>query len=436
VTPPPDPPHGPPPDPPAGPPAGPPPDPPADAVPRSGGRSRIPRFGPGAIVAAAFIGPGTVTTATLAGATHGYDLLWALTFSLLATLVLQEMAARLGLVSGAGLGEAIRRRFTRPVARLVAVSMVIAAIAFGNAAYETGNLLGAALGAEAVWGGAPRTWAIGAGALAYLLLRTGSYRVVERVLVAMVGIMAVTFLATAVLVRPPLGPLLSGLLVPTIPGGVGMLYVAGLIGTTVVPYNLFLHAAVVREKWSGPEDLPAARMDLGFSIVVGAIVSMAIVATSAAMAQRVDDVAITGAADMAVQLEPLLGTGARVFFAVGLLAAGLTSAITAPLAAAYATAGALGWPRDLDDLRVRAVWMLVLAVGIVFAGLGVRPVPAILFAQVANGILLPAIAVFLLLAVNDRDTMGDRANGRAMNLAGTAVVVIALALGLRALWTL
>jgi manganese transport protein len=392
------------------------------------------RIGPGAVVAAAFIGPGTVTTATLAGAIHGYDLLWALTFSLLATLVLQEMAARLGLVSGLGLGEAVRRRFTRPVARMVAVSLVIAAIAFGNAAYETGNLLGAALGAEAMWGGAPRTWAIGAGVVAYLLLRTGSYRVVERVLVALVALMAVTFLVTAAMVRPPLAPLLSGLFVPTIPGGAGMLYVAGLIGTTVVPYNLFLHASAVRERWTGAEDLPAARLDLGVSILVGALVSMAIVATSAAMAERAGPAHVASAADMAVQLEPLLGTHARLFFAIGLLAAGLTSAITAPLAAAYATAGALGWPRDLNDMRLRAVWMTVLAAGIVFAGLGVRPVPAILFAQVANGILLPAIAVFLLLAVNDRSAMGDRVNGTTMNVAGSAVVVVALGLGIRALW--
>lgn len=383
-------------------------------------------------MAAAFIGPGTVTTATLAGAGYGYTLLWALTFSLLATLVLQEMAARLGLVTGEGLGEAVRRRFSRPAARLLAVALVIAAIAFGNAAYETGNLLGAALGAEAVWGGAARQWAVLAGVVAYLLLRTGSYPVVERVLIGLVALMALAFLGTALLVRPPLGELLRGLFVPSIPDSAGMLYVAGLVGTTVVPYNLFLHASVVRERWEGPEDLPAARLDLGLSIVVGAVVSMAIVATSAAMAAR--DTEIMNAADMAIQLEPLLGAWARWFFAAGLLAAGLTSAITAPLAAAYATAGALGWPRDLKDVRLRWVWMLVLAAGIVFAGLGVRPVPAILFAQVANGILLPAIAVFLLLAVNDRRWMGDRVNGVWANVAGGVVVLVALALGLRALW--
>ncbi|HUG39463.1 MAG TPA: Nramp family divalent metal transporter [Longimicrobiales bacterium] len=394
------------------------------------------RFGPGAIVAAAFIGPGTVTTATLAGAGYGFTLLWALTFSLVATLILHEMAARLGLVTGTGLGEAVRRRFEGRLTRVAAVALVIGAIAFGNAAYETGNLLGAALGAQAVWGGGPRFWAALAGLAAFLLLRTGSYRVVERVLIALVALMSLAFLATAVVIRPPLGPLLHGLFVPTIPSGAGMLYVAGLVGTTVVPYNLFLHAAAVREKWDGPEDLRAARLDLGLSILAGALVSMAIVATAAvALGSTAGaDAAIGSAADMAVALEPLLGSWARVLFAVGLLAAGLTSAITAPLAAAYATAGALGWPRDLSAPRFRAVWMAVLAAGIVFAALGASPVPVILFAQVANGLLLPAIAVFLLLAVNDRRWMGDRANGPVLNGAGVLVVVVALVLGVRALW--
>ncbi|MEJ2218728.1 MAG: Nramp family divalent metal transporter [Gemmatimonadota bacterium] len=388
-------------------------------------------IGPGALVAAAFIGPGTVTTATLAGVHYGFALLWALTFSIIATLVLQEMAARLGLVTGAGLGEAVRRRFERAGPRWLAVTLVIVAIAFGNAAYETGNLLGAGLGAESVFGGGVTGWALLAGIVAAVLLWLGSYRAVERVLVALVVLMSLTFLATAIVVGPPLLPLLRGMFVPRIPESAGLMVAVGLIGTTVVPYNLFLHASAVREKWSGPDDLPVARMDLTVAIVLGGIVSMAIVATSAAMPHG----DIRNAADMAAQLEPLLGRWARVFFATGLLAAGLTSAITAPLAAAYATAGALGWPRDLRDRRLRGVWLVVLGAGVLFAATGVRPVPAILFAQVANGVLLPAVAAFLLLAVNDRRWMGARVNGTLANVLGGAVVLVTLGLGLRALWS-
>jgi manganese transport protein len=406
-------------------------EPPPSAL-RATGGGLLRRVGPGPIVAAAFIGPGTVTTATLAGAQYGLVLLWALTFSTIATLVLQEMAARLGVVTGAGLGEAVRERFAG-MSRLIAAALVIGAIVLGNAAYETGNLLGASLGASGVFGGAPRLWAPAFALVAFLLLLTGRYRVIERVLVTLVVIMSIVFLVTAVTVAPPPGELLRGLLVPRLPDdGRALIVAVGLIGTTVVPYNLFLHASAVSEKWRGAAELRAARLDLGVAIVLGGVVSMAIVATAAGGMR--EGAVIASAADMAVQLEPLLGAWARVFFAVGLFAAGLTSAITAPLAAAYATAGVLGWRRDLRDGRVRAIWMLVLLTGAAFAVAGVRPVPAILFAQVANGLLLPAIAIFLLIAVNDRRRLGAHVNGVASNVIGVVVVLLATGLGAWAVW--
>ncbi|MGH7556741.1 MAG: Nramp family divalent metal transporter [Gemmatimonadota bacterium] len=383
--------------------------------------------GPGWLVTAAFVGPGTVTTATVAGARFGTLLLWALLFSTVATIVLQEMSARLGLVTGAGLGEAIRRRYAG-AARMAAIALVIGAIAIGNAAYETGNLLGAALGLEELGPGPLRAWALGTAAAAGALLWTGSYRVVERTMIALVVVMGIAFVATAIAVLPETDGLARGLFVPTLPSGSALTVIA-LVGTTVVPYNLFLHAATVREKWAGVLDLPAARRDLTLSIAFGGALSMAIVVTAAATLRDADGVA--SAADMARQLEPSLGRWATALFAIGLAAAGVTSAITAPLAAAYATAGALGWPRDLRAPRVRAVWALVLLAGAVFAVIGVRPVPAILFAQAANGVLLPAVAIFLLVVVNDR-SMGSHANGWVANLLGVAVVAVTLLLGARA----
>jgi Mn2+/Fe2+ NRAMP family transporter len=136
---------------------------------------------------------------------------------------------------------------------------------------------------------------------------------------------------------------------------------------------------------------------------------------------------------MARSLEPVLGSWARLFFAAGLFAAGMTSAVTAPLAAAYATAGVLGWPRELRDGRLRAVWGGVLGIGVLLGVLGVRPIPAILFAQAANGILLPAVAVFLLMTVNDGALMKGRANRLPSNLLGGLVVLLTAVLGGRAL---
>ncbi|HSJ24130.1 MAG TPA: Nramp family divalent metal transporter [Longimicrobiales bacterium] len=409
---------------------------------RSGGR-RWRGVGPGAIVAAAFIGPGTVTTATLAGAGYGYALLWALSFSILATLVLQEMSARLGIVTGQGLGEAIRSRFTAGAARVVALVLIVSAIAIGNAAYEAGNLLGATLGMRGVVGGTATVWVPVFAGLAFALLWTGRYRAIEGVMIAMVVIMSVVFLATALVLAPAPGDVLRGLLVPTVPDdGRALLLALALVGTTVVPYNLFLHAAAVGERFGGPEDLPAARLDLGVAIVGGGIVSMAIVVTAAAAFHHAGPGAVASASDMAATLEPLLGRWARAFFAAGLFAAGMTSAITAPLAAAYAVAGALGWPRDLRDRRLRMVWGSVLLAGVPFAIAGTRPtiplgfgeVSVIVFAQVANGILLPAMAVFLLVAVNDRVRMGGRSNGVVLNVLGGLVVLVTVLIGGTAIW--
>ena len=396
---------------------------------------KLPRIGPGAVVTAAFIGPGTVTTCTLAGVRFAYALLWALVFATVGTIVLQEMAARLGTVGRIGLGEAVRRRIASPTPRLLAALLIAGAIGIGNAAYQTGNLLGASLGAQAIAGGDVRLWAAAFGVAAAALLWIGSYKAIERVLVAMVVVMSLVFLVTAVAVGGDLPAMLRGALVPSTPEG-SALVALGLVGTTIVPYNLFLHASAARERFgadaTGPggsaSALAAARADLVVAIGLGGLVSMAIVVTAAASGAG-DTVT---AAEMARQLEPLLGVWARDFFAAGFLAAGLTSSITAPMAAAYALAGAFGWPADLRAGRLRLVWGAVILVGVLFAVAGVRPIPAIVFAQAANGLLLPLVAAFLLWVMNDRAFLGRATNGPVANLLGGLVVILSAILGVRA----
>jgi NRAMP (natural resistance-associated macrophage protein)-like metal ion transporter len=226
-------------------------------------RLRDLRLGPGVVVAAAFIGPGTVTTATVAGSRYAFALLWALVFAVIATLVLQEMSARLGVVGGMGLGEAMRRRFSGGTARVLSAALVIAAILIGNAAYETGNLLGGALGLQELLGGSGRFWGPLMGLAAFFVLWTGRYRWVERVLVGMVAVMGVVFLTTAVATGPAAGRLLAGLWPSGLADRAAVLTALGLVGTTVVPYNLFLHASAAHERWKGEKPLAAARADVG-----------------------------------------------------------------------------------------------------------------------------------------------------------------------------
>ena len=388
-------------------------------------------FGPGFLVTAAFIGPGTITTASVAGARFGYALLWALAFSIFATLILQEMSARLGLVSREGLGEALRTSFSNRFARFICIFLVIAAIAVGNAAFQAGNLTGAALGLEALTGLPRGAWVLVVGLAAFALLSIGAYKWIERALVALVGLMSVVFLVTMIIVRPNLGFILDGIFVPGIPDG-SLLTILALVGTTVVPYNLFLHANAVGQKWpkelSITQALKASRVDTFFSIILGGLITMAVIVTAATFFERGS--MIESATMMAEQLEPLLGPAAKYFFALGLVAAGLTSAVTAPLAAAYATAGAMGWSLDLKDRRFRAVWSAIILVGMVLALAGGSPVAIIIFAQATNGLLLPLVAVFLLIAMNRKDLLGRYRNNTAANLLGGAVVIAVAGLGI------
>jgi manganese transport protein len=393
-----------------------------------------PRIGPGALITAAFIGPGTITTCSLAGANFGFALLWGLIFSIIATLVLQEMAARLGIITGFGLGEALRKHFNKGLGRLLTMVLVVSAIAIGNAAFETGNILGATLGMESLTnthGQSRQLWVLLIGFFAFLLLFAGSYKLIEKVMLTLVILMSVTFLTTAIIVAPPISEVIKGMFVPKIPEG-ALLTLVALIGTTVVPYNLFLYASAVQERYKSPDALPAARLDMFVAVVLGGFISMAIV-ISGAMAFYGTGDSPADAGDLAKQLEPLLGNWAAYFIGIGLFAAGISSAITAPLAAAYATMGILGWKKDLRSWRFRLVWMLILFAGLIFSLLGLRPIEAILFAQAANGILLPVIAVYLLWVMNSKKVMADFTNKAATNVIGGLVVLIALGLGVRSL---
>ncbi|MDP8977056.1 MAG: Nramp family divalent metal transporter [Actinomycetota bacterium] len=394
--------------------------------------SALRRLGPGLLVTAAFIGPGTVTTASLAGADYGFALLWALVFSVASAVILQEMAARLGVVTREGLGQAMRTTFDSPVVKVLATVLVVGAITLGNTAFQTGNIIGAALGLEAlVPAVGPSVWTVAVGVVAAVLLATGAYKVIERALIVLVAIMSLVFIVTAIISGPDLGRLAAGL-VPSVPSG-SLVTVIALIGTTIVPYNMFLHASSVQEKWPEtvpPERaLPESRFDAAASIGLGGLITLAIVSTAAAAFFGTGK-SFEDAAGMAVQLEPLLGPVAKYFFATGLFAAGITSSVTAPLAAAYATAGVLGWGGGLRDNRFRAVWITVLVVGtVVPALLGTSPLQAILIAQAANGVLLPIIAVFLLVVMNRGDLLGEHRNGPVANVLGGIVVLVATGLG-------
>jgi manganese transport protein len=391
-------------------------------------------IGPGTLVAAAFIGPGTVTLCTLAGANFGFNLLWAMLLSIIATIVLQEMAARLGIISQKGLSEVIREEIKKPFLRKGITVLILAAVVVGNASYEAGNISGGILGLESVLG--KHSFYLGTisinlmslliGLIAFVLLYIGSYEFLEKALISLVLLMSVSFVATAIITKPNLFEVLNGLFVPKFPEK-SILTIIGLVGTTVVPYNLFLHAALVKERWHKKEDLKFARKDTIISIILGGLVSMAIIISAAAI-QTTD---IANAADLAKGLAPLFGDFAKYFMALGLFAAGITSAITAPLAAAYVAKGCLGWSGGLKSKKFRCVWIAILFLGVLFSSIGIKPIEIIKFAQVANGMLLPIIAGILLWIVNKKSVLGSYVNSKTQNILGILIVCIAVFLGVK-----
>lgn len=374
------------------------------------------------VISAAFIGPGTVTTAASAGSRFDYGLLWALLFSTIACLVLQEASARATVVSGKTLAQAIRQRFDRGVSGFLVVSLVLGAIVLGCAAYEAGNILGSVAGASLRTSIPPRLLTLAIGVLSGLLLYFGSTTMVARLLGVVVALMGVTFLATAILVGPSIGALARGMLVPSLPDGSSLL-VLGLIGTTVVPYNLFLGSGIAEG-----QKLGELRFGLSVAVVLGGLISMGVLVVGTMVTGPFGFEALADA------LAERLGEWAGVFFAIGLFAAGLSSAITAPLAAAITARGLFGSAKDdrwsERSRRYRIVWFCVLATGVFFGLIDVRPIPAIIIAQALNGVLLPFVSVFLFLVVNDRSLMGDRGvNGLVPNLLMGAIVAVTIILG-------
>lgn len=395
-------------------------------------------FGPSTLVTAAFIGPGTVTVCTLAGVNTGYMLLWALLFSVIATIVLQEMTARLGLITRKGFGEAIRSEIRNPMLNTSAILLVLGAVVIGNAAYESGNISGAILGWNEIlpameyslWGTKLKFTPLIIGGIAFWLMYSGNFKRIQNFLIVLVVLMSLVFVTTALIIQPDYMAVLQGLFLPRANAD-QLLTVMALIGTTVVPYNLFLHASSVQEKYDKVSQLADLRKENAVAVILGGLISMAIVITSASMFG--EGTSVNNAADMAHQLEPVLGSWAVYFLGAGLFAAGISSAITAPLAAAYAAKGILGWEADLKSPKFRMVWMGILLCGVGFSTLSVSPVAVIQFAQVANGILLPVVAVFLVYVMNKKELLGDHVNSGMQNLLGVVVIVVAMLIGFRSL---
>jgi len=401
---------------------------------------KIKSIGPGIIITSAFIGPGTITICSLAGNKFEYSLLWAILFSVLATSYLQEMSCRLGLITKNGLSEIIRKHSQSKVLMYIFSTLIFFSIFVGNVAYEAGNISGTSMGIESIInsrlinisGISLNIVPFFIGLILIYLIIKGNYKIIEKLMIGLVFIMSITFLITAIISGPDLKLIFKGLLIPSINNN-NILVVIGIIGTTVVPYNLFLHSYIVNERWGGKKDLKNATFDTIISVIIGGIISMSIIITSGSSKIIGNNIEINNAMDLGTQLQPFLGLYSKYLISIGLFAAGISSSLTAPLATSYALSGIFNYEANLSNKYFKFVAIVIILTGLLFSSLNYKPIMIIKFAQIINGIFLPFIAIFLFWAINRPNILGSYVNSRSYNFLGIFIIGITIILGVKSI---
>lgn len=350
----------------------------------------------------------------MAGAQYGLSLLWVLTFATLGTVWLQEAASRITIATGRDLGQTIalanqKRGKTIPY-------LLFFAVTFGCAAYQAGNILGAVSGLVLLTGWSARWLTMGIGAVCILLLAVGSTQWIANFLGIIVFAMGGAFVYVAFGASPPAIDVAKALVIPSYPAG-SLLLINSLIGTTIVPYNLFFGSGITQG-----QTLSEMRLGIWIAVLLGGLISVVLL---------IAGLLITGGfsyLNMAAVLSERVGAWGGSLFAFGLFAAGFASSLTAPLAAAITSKSLLGWSDS--SWKYRLVWIGVLAVGLAFGLSDYNPVKIIVIVQAINGVLLPVVTIFLFLAVNDKKLIpADFRNSLFQNLAMLLVVAVSLVFG-------
>jgi Mn2+/Fe2+ NRAMP family transporter len=340
------------------------------------------------VISAAFIGPGTVTTAASAGALFQLDLLWAVAFATAACIVLQEVSARLAIVSGLTMGQAIVKVYGTSRGRLLNY-LLGGPVILGCAAYEAGNILGAVSGMQLITASNGTILTIALTVVVAVILWTDRRESIGWLMGFLVALMGFAFFALAVSRPFGAGDYLKASVLPQVPVGAEMLALA-LIGTTIVPYNVFLGSGV-----SKGQTVSLMRVGLSLSVIIGGLITSAILVAGTGVPP------FTAFDELSASLYNAMGPLGSAALGVGLFAAGFSSAITSPFAASIIASSVFHW----NQVRQRTVWFAVLLTGFLIGISGVKPIPVILLVQALNGLVLPLLTGFLIVLINRADLL-------------------------------
>jgi len=392
-------------------------------------------FGPGFITANVDNDPGGILTYSQAGAKFGYALLWTLIPTTIALIIVQEMAARMGAVTGKGLSDLIREEFGF---RVTFFTMLILGLAdFGNIMAEfAGVASGMGLFGVSKYIAVP----FAAGLVWFMVVRN-SYKPVEKILIIF-SMLYFSYVLSALLAHPDWKAAIHNTIVPTVSkSSEYLVMVIGLIGTTITPWMQFYLQASIVEKGIGKKQYSLSRWDVILGCIITDVIAFFIVLACAATLYPAGIHNITDAAEAAEALKPLAGQWASLLFAIGLVNASLLSAAILPLATAYNICEGLGFESGINKKFSEApafYWLYTLLIAF---GAGVVLLPGIpllkvlLYSQVVNGILLPFLLIFMLILVNKKELMGEYKNSRFVNLMAWSTSAILIVLSLAWFWT-
>lgn len=387
------------------------------------------RLGPGILITAAFIGPGTLTVCTMVGVNSGMLLLWAILFSVIITIISQNIVAKISWETKKGLAQVLLEHSKTPLKKWSLIILLISAIFFGNSAYEAGNITGAKIGLQQIieskffdLTGFDILPLIICFLISAIYLMGGS-EIIKKILLVIVVLMSFSFIFAAIITKPDFLSILNGLFIPRF--NVNQLtLLLSVIGTTIVPYNLFLHSALVKNM-SSVTDFKQIRMDTIISVSIGGLISLCIVMVAANSGLK----SVESVSDLGISLSPIYGELSEYLISIGLFGAGLSSAITAPLAASYVVSECFDWKQR--ENRSKYIFLFVLITGTIFSSLDLNPIVIIQLAQIFNGLLLPIIGLFLLLLVTSNKLKGYFKNQILIKTCLTFIIVFYIFLGLK-----
>jgi len=392
-------------------------------------------FGPGFITANVDNDPGGILTYSQAGAKFGYRLLWTLIPTTIALIVVQEMAARMGAVTGKGLHDLIREEFG--IRATFFVSFV-----FGLA--DLGNIVAEFAGLASGMGlfGISKYFVVPIGAfLVWIVVVHNSYKPFERILI-LFSLLFFVYPVSAFLAHPDWHAAIHDTFVPQIIRSSDyLIMVVGLIGTTITPWMQFYLQASIVEKGIGKKQYSLAKWDVISGCIITDVIAFFVVLACAATLYVSGVRNISDATEAAVALRPLAGDFAYLLFALGLVNAAMLSAAILPLATAYNICEGLGAESGVNKRFSEAPVFYWLYTFLIVSGAGVVLIPRlpliklILFSQVANGALLPFLLVFMLLLVNRKKLMGEYTNSRPANVIAWATSIIIMVLTIAMIWT-